>query len=266
MKLIDSHAHYDDGRFEHEFEGGSDAALTESFEKGISAVINVATCLENAATTLALAEKYGNIFAAVGYHPSDCEKLEDEEVERSLYEIERLAAENEKVVAIGEIGLDYHFEPYDRERQKFFFEYQLETAARLDLPVIVHDRDAHGDSLEIVKKHPGVRGVFHSFSGSAEMAQELLSLGWYISFGGPVTYKNAKNVKRAAASVPLDRLLIETDAPYLPPVPHRGELNYSAYMFHTLKGLSEATGKDEETLARATFENTCRLFGLNFKY
>ncbi len=261
MKLIDSHAHYDDSRFDEEFEGGRDAALAISFEKGIEAVINVATNLENAKTTLALAEKYENIYAAVGFHPTDCQQIPENEISSSLLKIEELT-ENKKVVAIGEIGLDYHYDDTNRERQIFFFERQLDMAKRLDLPVIIHDRDAHGDCMDIVRRHIGVKGVFHSFSGSTEMAKELLSLGWYISFGGPVTYKNANKVKKAAEAVPLDKLLIETDAPYLPPVPHRGEINYSAYMFHTLKGLSEATGYDEQTLARATTENAKRLFNI----
>lgn len=265
MKLIDSHAHYDDKRFEAEFEGGRSAALKLSFEKGITAIINVATCLENAETTISLARQYENIYAAVGYHPSDCGSLSEEEFIPTLNKIEE-TAKHKKVVAIGEIGLDYYWEPYDKERQMFFFEYQLEMAKRLDLPVIVHDRDAHGDCLEAVKRHKGVKGVFHSFSGSAEMAEELLKLGWYISFGGPVSYKNANNVKRAASVVPLDRILIETDAPYLPPVPHRGKINYSGYMFHTLDALSEAMGETSETVAKATFENTCRLFGLKYEY
>lgn len=265
MKLIDSHAHYDDKRFETEFEGGANAALRLSFERGVSAVINVATCLENAKTTIELAEKYDNVFAAVGYHPSDCTELEEDEIEAVLLSVKELTR-HRKVVAIGEIGLDYYWDDTKKNRMKYFFERQLEMAKEIDMPVIVHDREAHGDCLEIVRRHKGVRGVFHSFSGSAEMAKELLSLGWYISFGGPVSYKNAKNVKAAASVVPLDRILIETDAPYLPPVPHRGEINYSAYMFHTLTHLADAMGKTEDEVARATFENASSLFGLELKY
>lgn len=263
MKLFDTHAHYDDARFEAEFDGGRDAAIKQSFESGIVGIINVATNLNNAGTTIALAEEYENIYAAVGFHPTDCQELADGELESSLEKIKELTS-HRKVVAIGEIGLDYHYDDTNRKRQWYFFEKQLEMAQELDLPVIIHDRDAHGDSLEIVKRHPGVRGVFHSFSGSAEMAEELIKLGYYIAFGGPVTYKNANNVKRAAASVPLDRLLIETDCPYLPPVPHRGEINYSAYMLYTLKGLSEATGYSENILSEATLNNTKSLFGINY--
>ena len=258
IKLIDSHAHYDDKRFDEEFEGGADAALDISFDAGVEAVVNVATNLENAKTTLALAEEYENVFAALGIHPSDCQEM-DGTAEEILAKVEPLLS-RPNVVAIGEIGLDYHWEPYDKARQSEFFEGQLEMAKRLDLPVIVHCRDAIGDAVDIVRRHDGVRGVFHSFSGSAETARELVSLGWYISFGGPITYKGAKKVREAASAVPLDRLLIETDCPYLPPVPHRGEINYSAYMLYTLRAMAEAVGVEEEPLAKRLVENTKRLF------
>lgn len=260
MKLIDSHAHYDDKRFDNEFEGGRDAALLSSFKAGVEAVINVATNLENAKTTVALAEKYPNVYAAVGIHPSDCQEM-TEDADVILGEVEKYLS-HEKVVAIGEIGLDYHWEPVDKERQAEFFEKQLDMARRLDIPVIVHCRDAIGDAVEIVKKYAGVRGVFHSYSGSAETVRELLPLGWYFSFGGPITYKNAHKVRDAAAAVPPDKLLIETDCPYLPPVPHRGEINCSAYMFFTLRAMADAVGCDEETLAAKLVENTKRLFGI----
>ena len=258
IKLIDSHAHYDDARFEKEFEGGAGAALEISFDAGVEAVINVATNPDNAKTTLALAEKYGNVYAALGIHPSDCQEM-DGAAGDILAEVEK-SLSHPKVVAIGEIGLDYYWEPYDKARQAEFFEGQLEMSKRLDLPVIVHCREAIGDAVEIVRRHAGVRGVFHSFSGSAETARELVALGWYISFGGPITYKGAKKVREAASAVPLDRLLIETDCPYLPPVPHRGEINYSAYMLYTLAAMSEAVGCEEETLAKRLVENTKKLF------
>ena len=260
ITLIDSHAHYDDKRFDTEFEGGADAALKKSFEAGVASVINVATNLENAKTTLALAEKYPNVYAALGIHPSDCQEMTGD-ADGILAEAEKNLS-HPKVVAIGEVGLDYYWEPYDKARQSEFFEGQLEMAKRLDLPVIVHCREAIGDALEIVRRHKGVRGVFHSFSGSAETARELVSLGWYVSFGGPITYKSARKVREAAAAVPHDRLLIETDCPYLPPVPHRGEINCSAYMFFTLAAMAEAVGLDEESLAEKLTENTKRLFGI----
>ncbi|MBR0302570.1 MAG: TatD family hydrolase [Clostridia bacterium] len=260
IKLIDSHAHYDDGKFDAAFEGGADAALEISFDAGVEAVINVATNPDNAKTTLALAERYPNVYAAIGIHPSDCREM-DGTADEILTETEKLLS-HPKVVAIGEVGLDYYWEPYDKSRQAEFFERQLDMAKAHDLPVIVHSRDAIGDALVIVRRHEGVRGVFHSFSGSAEVARELVSLGWYISLGGPITYKGANKVRNAAAAVPADRLLIETDCPYLPPVPHRGEINYSAYMFFTLSAMAQATGIAEDRLAAKLVENTKRLFGI----
>lgn len=260
IKLIDSHAHYDDGRFDEEFEGGRDAALDISRESGVIGVINVATNLENMITTLAIAEEYDFVHAAIGIHPEDCGNIKGSPDE-ILSVIEKNLS-HPKVVAIGEVGLDYHWEPYDKELQKLYFERQLEMAKRHDLPVIVHCRDAIGDALEIVKRHRGVRGVFHSYSGSAETARELDMLGWYFSFGGPLTYKNAHKVREACRAVPLDRLLIETDCPYLPPVPHRGEINYSAYMLYTLAAMAETVGVAEEELAKRLTENTKRLFGI----
>ncbi|MBQ7669358.1 MAG: TatD family hydrolase [Clostridia bacterium] len=260
MELIDSHAHYDDKRFDEEFEGGRDAALKKSFEAGVIAIINVATNTENMKTTLSLAEKYPNVYAAIGIHPEDCQNIGgDFDAELDVIE-KNLSAT--KVVAVGEIGLDYYWKPYDRERQIYFFERQLEIAKARDLPVIIHCRDAIGDAVEIVKRHAGVRGVFHSYSGSAETVKELLPLGWYFSFGGPITYKNANKVRESARAVPPDRLLIETDCPYLPPVPHRGEINYSAYMFHTLDAMADAVGLDKETLAEKLVVNTKVLFGI----
>ena len=260
MELIDSHAHYDDTRFDEEFEGGRDAALKKSFEAGVISIINVATNTENMKSTLALAEKYSNIYAAIGIHPEDCQNI-DGDFDEKLSVIEKnLAAP--KVVAIGEIGLDYHYDGTMKERQIYFFERQLEIAKERDLPVIVHCRDAIGDAVELVKRHAGIRGVFHSYSGSAETVKELLPLGWYFSFGGPISYKNANKVREASRAVPLDRLLIETDCPYLPPVPHRGEINFSAYMFHTLDAMSDAVGVDKEELAARLVVNTKELFGI----
>ncbi len=261
MKLFDSHAHYNDERFEKEFDGGADAAVKLSIDRGVIGFINAATDIKSSHESIVLAEKYPEFYAAVGYHPTDCQYLREDLIVQSLAEIEKLCS-HPKVVAIGEIGLDYHYDYTDKTRQLLFLERQLDMAEKLSLPVIIHDRDAHGDCLEAVKRHPKVTGVFHSFSGSAEMAKELLALGWYVSFGGPVSYKNAKKVKDAAAAVPLDRILIETDAPYLPPVPHRGEINYSALMFDTLSALADAMGQSEDTVAKATVENTQRLFDI----
>ena len=173
----------------------------------------------------------------------------------------------EKVVALGEIGLDYYERPWlpvDKERQAWYFEQQMLLAEELDMPVVIHDRDAHGDCFDVALRHPNVRGVFHSFSGSVEMARELCRRGWMISFSGVVTFKNARRVQEVAASVPLEQLLVETDAPYLAPHPHRGKRNDSALMVHTASTLAELHGISLDELARITRDNTCRLFETDF--
>ncbi len=257
--LFDSHAHYDDERFAAEFDGGTHGALTKAYAEGVHAIVNVGANIKSSENSVALAEKYSFVWAAVGIHPSDAQRITDPAA--ALRRIEELAA-SERVRAIGEIGLDYHYDDTDRETQAFFFRAQLELAGRLNLPVIIHTRDAMGDTLDILREHPDVLGVMHSFSGSAEVAAELSKKGWYISFSGPVTYKNAAKVKEAAAIVPQDRILIETDCPYLPPVPHRGELNYSGYMKHTCAAVAEIRACSFEEMAKATHENAMRLFGI----
>ena len=174
----------------------------------------------------------------------------------------RELAGGEKTVAIGEIGLDYYWDKGHGEEQKALFARQLELALALDKPVIVHDRDAHGDSLALVKRYPGLRGVFHCFSGSPEMAAELLKGGWYLGFDGPVTYKNAKKQLEVLALCPLERILIETDSPYMAPVPHRGERNDSRNLCYIAEKVAEIKGVTPEEAARRTCENGKRLFGI----
>ena len=211
---------------------------------------------------MALAEQYPFFYASAGIHPGDSRRITDEEIPAALDAIRRIAA-HPKCVAIGEIGLDYHWDPDGKVRQSALFDAQMSMAEELKMPVIIHDRDAHGDCFDIVRAHPNVIGVFHSFSGSAEMARQLVQMGWYISFSGPITYKNAHKVREAAAVVPHDRILTETDAPYLPPVPHRGELNYSGYLPYTVRAIAEASGMTEEEAAQRTLENAARLFGIS---
>lgn len=255
--LFDSHAHYDDDRFIEEFEGGTDGALMKAYAEGVHAIINVGANIKSSENSVALSEKYDFVWATVGIHPSDAQRISD--FAAAMQRIEELASAT-RVVAIGEIGLDYHYDDVDREVQAKFFEAQLELAEKLSLPVVIHTRDAMGDTLEIISRHPNVRGVMHSFSGSAEVATQLTKKGWYISFSGPVTYKNAAKVKEAAAVVPEDKILIETDCPYLPPVPHRGELNYSGYMKHTAEAVADIREVALDEIARITWENACRLF------
>ena len=257
MKLFDTHAHCDDKRYELEYEGGTDGLIADSFNDGVSNIINIGTCLENSRVSIELAHKYDGMYAACGIHPSDV--LSYDNVDDVISELEEML-KDEKAVAIGEIGLDYHYDDIPREPQILYFEKQMELAKKLDIPVIIHDREAHGDCMEIVRKFPEVKGVFHSFSGSSEMASELVRLGWYISFSGTVTFKNARVPKEACRVVPSDRLLIETDAPYLAPTPHRGTINKPAYVKLTCEEIANQRGTSFEEIANITMENAKRLF------
>ena len=265
--IIDSHAHYFDRRFEEELEGGADVLLGETvFPKGIAAIVNVGTDPKNCIKCVSQARRYGNMYAAVGIHPEDCQHLDGNAADE-IAKIKALADTPEKrkenkIVAIGEIGFDYYWQPVDKERQREFFEGQLSLAAELGLPVIIHDREAHGDCFETVLKYPEVIGVFHSFSGSRELALELVKRGWYISFSGVLTFKNARRVKEVAEAIPADRILVETDCPYLAPEPFRGRINSSAYMYSTVKTLSEIRGISYEEAIKMTSDNARRLFGI----
>ena len=262
LGLFDSHAHYDDDRFVEEFEGGTDGAIKKAVSEEVVGIVNVGSNIETSENSIVLSEKYPFIYAVVGIHPSDAQRLPVSMTDSALYRVEELS-KYKKVVAIGEIGLDYHYDFLDKERQAYFFDAQMQIAQRVGLPVVIHTRDAFGDTIDILDRHPNVKGVMHSYSGSAESARQLCDKGWYISFSGPVTYKNANKVKEAAAIVPSDRIMIETDCPYLPPVPHRGELNYSGYMKHTCQAVADIRGISIEEAAKITRENACRFFGIN---
>ena len=250
--LFDTHAHYDDEAFDPDRE-----LLLESLpQRGVALVVNPGCDLESSRKAVAYAAEYPRVYAAVGIHPENCGgfTLADMDALRQL-------AQQPKVVAIGEIGLDYYWaENPPRELQQQVLRSQLALARELRLPVIFHDRDAHGDSLAIVKEFPDVTGVFHCFSGSPEMAQELLDMGWYLGFDGPVTYKNARRAPDVAAVTPLDRMLIETDSPYMTPVPYRGQRNDSSYVRLVAEKLAEWKGIAPEELEHATLENGKRLF------
>lgn len=263
--LFDSHAHYFDRRFEAETEGAELVLADKVFGRGIEGVINVGTNLETSALCIEQARQYDKMYAAVGIHPEDT--VSDELLSGDTEALFALVAdsavrEKNKTVAIGEIGLDYHFEGFDKALQKKYFEAQLELAEDLDLPVIIHDREAHGDCFEILIKHKRARGVLHSFSGSAEMAQELVRRGWYISFSGVLTFKNARKTVEAAEAVPLERILLETDCPYLAPHPFRGSVNHSGLMYLTAQRLSEIKNVSLEKIAEATRTNVRCLFGV----
>ena len=255
--IFDTHAHYDDPAFDADRED----VLSALPSGGVGLVIDPGCTLESSRAAVALAAAHPWVYAAVGIHPEECAGTTEED-----YAALRQLARQDRVVAIGEIGLDYYWEGNPpRDLQQQVFRRQLELAAELDLPVIIHDREAHGDSLSIVLEYPHVRGVFHCFSGSPEMAAELLKRGWYLGFDGPVTYKNARRAPEVAAITPLDRMLVETDSPYLPPVPFRGKRNDSRYLPHVLAKLAEWKGFSPEELERITWENGLRLFGLEDK-
>ena len=269
--FIDTHAHYLDRKYEA-LDGGADALLTSpDFRAVTRAVINVGTNLRNSRTAVEQAGKYPFMAAAVGIHPEDAQGLPDGaplDPEAELAALRAWLSDpsarlRDKIVAVGEIGLDYYWEPMDKPLQKAFFEGQLAIAADLGLPVIVHDREAHGDCLETVLKYPAVRGVFHGYSGSAEMARELTRRGWYIAFGGAATFKNAQRVRSVVASVDVNRLLLETDCPYMAPVPHRGKINHSGLIPCIAEVIAPLHGMTAEELARVTCRNAEALFGLS---
>lgn len=258
--LFDTHAHCDDERIKNEFFGGCEAYIRHQLENGVCNIVNVGTNIENSRVSVALSAKFDEVYAACGIHPSDTRFYND--IDATLSEIEKLLSEK-KVVALGEIGLDYHYENTDKEKQIKFFRAQMEMAKRLDVPVIIHDRDAHGDCMDIIRDFPSVTGIFHSFSGSAEMANELVTRGWYISFSGTLTYKNALKPVEACGVVALDRLLIETDSPYLPPVPHRGEMNHPEYVALTCRKMAEIKGVSFEEMAKSTYDNARRVYRID---
>lgn len=251
---FDTHAHYDDAAFDLD----RDVLLSALLESGVGLVVDPGCDVESSRAAVALAEKHPHVYAAVGLHPENCKDCGRAE----LAEIRKLAA-HPKTVAIGEIGLDYHWDTNSPKAfQQEIFRLQLELAAELDLPVIVHDRDAHGDSLAMVEKFPKVRGVFHCYSGSAEMAEILLRRGWYLGFDGPVTYKNARKAQEVAEVTQPDRILLETDSPYLSPVPNRGKRNDSRNLPYIAGTLAMWKNMDPAELAQIAMENGKRLFGI----
>ena len=277
MLIFDSHAHYFDDRYNDPEEGPSADVLLKTILSScggtVSHIVNIGTNVDSSRTAVAQAARFEGMYAAVGIHPEDCQLIDHPEEQmkalRALLgcdEPDPIAYRKaNKIVAIGEIGLDYYerdWLPVDKARQAWYFEQQLLLAKELDMPVVIHDRDAHGDCFETILRHPDVRGVFHSFSGSVEMARELWRRGWMISFSGVVTFKNAKRVQEVAASVPTEYLMVETDAPYLTPHPHRGKRNDSALMSHTVDMLAELHGNPPEEMARITAENAAKLFGI----
>ena len=253
--LFDTHAHLDDRRFDPDRE----ALLARLPEQGIGLLMNPGCDLPSsrAAASLALAHPW--IYAAVGSHPDAADQMGEDVLDA----YRQLVQENPKVKAIGEIGLDYHYEDVPWQQQTLCFRAQLALARELDLPVIVHEREAHEDALEILAEFPQVTGVFHCYSGSAEMAKLLVSKGWYIGFTGVITFKNARKLVETALSIPLDRMVIETDCPYMAPEPFRGRRNDPGYLYRMAERLAELRGVTPEEMQNTTLENGKRLYRLN---
>jgi len=253
LSFFDSHAHYMDERFNED----RDSLLMSLYnEGGVKYIMNAAYDLPSSYESIKLSEKYDFCYGAVGVHPHDADSI----TQKDYDEIKKLS-EHKKVMAIGETGLDYHYDNSDRERQKEAFANHLELAKDVNLPVIIHEREATKDALDIVLSSNNT-GVFHCFSGSVETAKIILDKGYCISFAGPVTFKNAKNVKEVARYVPLDRFLIETDCPYLAPVPKRGERNTSFNLVHIVNEIAQLKGETPETIAMWSLNNAKALFGV----
>ena len=255
IKITDTHSHYDDDAFEPDRYELLDRLFAESCEK----IVSLGCDIEKSRFNVDLAEKYNGLYAAVGVHPENCADVHGD----YLSELKALA-KHAKVCAIGEIGLDYHWEPFDKQRQIRFFREQLELAAELDMPVCVHSRDCTKDIMDILREYKP-KGVMHCFSGSIETADELLSFGMMISFTGLLTFKNAKKAAEACKHIPIDRIMLETDSPYMTPVPHRGERNNSGLILHTAEKLAEIKGLSLEETVRICNENAERFFGFGKK-
>lgn len=253
--IFDTHAHYNSSQFDEDRE----ELLASMAGHNVGTIINVGASLEDCRNTLALAEKYDFIYAAIGVHPDEVGELNEEQIGW----LRREASGRKKVVAIGEIGLDYHWDVEPREVQKAWFIRQLDLARELSLPVIIHSRDAAQDTFDIMKEHgAGLGGSIHCYSGSPEMALEYVKLGYHIGIGGVLTFKNGRRLKETAAVVPLERILLETDCPYMAPVPFRGKRNNSIYIDYVAQTLAEIKGISKEEVIAVTEQNAREVFGI----
>ena len=253
-KIFESHAHYDSSKFAEDRE----ELLNSIQENEVGTIINVGASWKSVTSVIELAEKYQFVYAALGLHPDEVGDLNEER-----FAFLKEQCRKEKVVAIGEIGLDYYWDNESHDIQKKWFVRQLELARELDLPVIIHSRDAAEDTLEIMKEHAqGLRGVIHCFSYSKELAEEYVKMGFHIGIGGVVTFKNGKKLKEVAEVVPLERILLETDCPYLAPEPYRGKRNSSLYIPHIAQAIADIKGITYEEVVAQTEQNGKLLFGI----
>ncbi len=250
--LFDTHAHMDD----HAFDADREELLTDLPRQGIGLLMNPGCSLESSRNADRLSRAYDYIYAAVGSHPDAADEVD----EGVLEEYRKLCKLNSKIKAIGEIGLDYHYEDIPRQLQMKAFRAQMELARELGLPAIVHERDAHADGMAVVEEFPEVTGVFHCYSGSAEMAQWLVRRGWYIGFTGVLTFKNARKALEVAAAIPPERIVLETDCPYMSPEPFRGRRNDPGRLCYMAQKLAELRGVSVEEISSITVENGKRLY------
>lgn len=250
--LFDTHAHYTDERFKDDI----DKVLSDMKNNDIVLIMNSCSSIDEIEGIIALCEKYPFVYGSVGVHPHEAKTLKESDMD-----ILKKYAHHPKIKAIGEIGLDYYYDNSPRDIQKKWFSRQLDLAAELKMPFVIHDRDAHGDTMDILRgANLTYGGAFHCYAGSREMAKEVLSMGLYIAFGGSLTFKNAKTPKEVAKYVPLDRIILETDAPYLAPMPQRGRRNDSRYMHLVAQMIADIKGITYEEVAKATYENGKKLF------
>ena len=261
MKIFDTHAHYDDRAFDKDRE----QVIDSLHNAGVCAVTDIGCDMKSSEVVDSFTKKYDFFYGAIGVIPAECGDMKDSDIER----LRSIAEANKKIVAIGEIGLDYYWEDNpERDVQKKWFRAQLDLAAELNLPVVIHSRDAAEDTVDILLEYfaDGTKdrelspGVVHCYSYSRETAEILMKTGMYFGIGGVVTYKNAKKLVRAVEAMPMDRIVLETDCPYLTPSPHRGERNYSGYLIHVIEKLAEIKGITPEEVAEITWNNACRLY------
>lgn len=255
MKLFDTHAHLSDKRFDDDL----DDVIKKLKESQVFRVVDVCCHVKDVKRTLDLTKKHDFIYGALGMHPHEASDV----TEKTLYDMEGLLKKNDKLIALGEIGLDYHYDFSPRDVQKKWFIEQLELAISLNLPVILHIREAFSDCMEILRAHKkGLFGVMHCYSGSYETARDCIDMGLYIAFGGAVTFKNARRLSDVASRLPLKRLLIETDCPYMTPEPHRGKRNDPSYVYYVAKCLAELHNRDVEEVCDITLKNGLELFSM----
>lgn len=252
--IFDSHAHYDDEAFNEDRE----EVLDKIQKAGVSKVLNCGANLKSCESTIELTQKYDFIYGAIGVHPQDAGE--------AIHNLNRIGdmLNRDKIVAVGEIGLDYYYENFDRDIQIKAFKEQMDIARQLNLPVVIHDRDAHEDTLRVIKEFKDVRGVLHCYSGSYDFAKEILKYDYYLGFTGVVTFKNAKKAIEVVENIPMDRILVETDCPYMAPVPYRGKRNDSSYLLHIINKIAEIKSLSYDEIVEKTNKNACDLFKIKY--